>query len=78
MAPLTRKLRVLRATSRAKGKSKAQVAVELLVGSSQRMTFVRAPSPDEKDGPIFSNVLTSVTHWLHAGYMSVTSAVECG
>ena len=40
---------VLRATSRAKGKSKAQVAAELLVGSAQRVAFVRSPPPDEKN-----------------------------
>lgn len=41
---------VLRAASRAKGKSKAQVAAELLVGSGPRQESVCAPSPGEPDG----------------------------
>lgn len=41
---------VLRAASRAKGKSKTQVAAELLVGSASSQTSVCAFSPGEPDG----------------------------
>jgi len=41
---------VLRAASRAKGKSKAQVAAKLLLGSAPRQASVCAPSPGGPDG----------------------------